>query len=74
MAKASNPSPSDIAAARVTAGLTPRTAADLVYRSERWWHATEAGKRPFELGLWELFQWKSAGIIPPLPFLGRGKS
>ena len=75
--RARNPSPEEVKAARAKTGLTQKTAAALVYKSEIAWKKWE-GKPPEESvfkntnrnmppDTWELFIRKSieAGYLPP---------
>ena len=55
---ASNPTPSDVVAARKEAGLTQTEAACLIYATRRAWQEWEAGNRRMHPGLWELFNIK----------------
>ena len=55
---ARNPSPGQIRAARLEAGLTQRQAADLIYATVSAWESWEQGLRRMHPGLWELFRLK----------------
>ena len=48
-------SPTDIRAARQTAGLSQTAAGALCHRSLRAWQAVEAGDRALDPAAWELF-------------------
>jgi hypothetical protein len=52
------PTPDEVKAARVAAGLTQTAAADLVHRTLRNWQQWESGARRIDLALWDLFQLK----------------
>lgn len=52
---ARNPTPEEIRAARVTAGLSRREAAELIHHSLSGWIKWEAGEARMHPGLWELF-------------------
>lgn len=52
---ASNPSPSDIRAAREAAGLTQTEAAAMLHTTCRTWQQWEAGDRRMHPAFWELF-------------------
>lgn len=55
------PSPSDIRAARNSAGLTQERAARLIGATRRAWQEWEAGRRNMPPAKWELFQQKIKG-------------
>ena len=57
---ARNPSPAEIRAARLTAGLTQTAAGALLYTTCRVWQQWEAGDRRMHPAFWELFNLKSA--------------
>lgn len=57
---AGNPDPSEIKAARLKIGLSPKEAAALVHCAARTWQQWETGDRRMHPGLWELFHIKSA--------------
>jgi len=50
------PTPAEIRAARLAAGLTQSQAADLVCSKLRTWQQWEAGDRGMHPGLWKLFR------------------
>jgi len=54
-----NPSPAKIKQARKSAGLSTAEASTLVHRTQRNWQQWEAGTRPMDAALWELFSLKS---------------
>ncbi len=54
----SNPTPTEVRAAREAAGLTQPQAAEVVRGSMRAWQEWEAGNRRMHPGLWELFTLK----------------
>lgn len=56
------PSPADIRAARLRAGLTQAQAAALVGVQPRAWRYWEGGGRKMGAAVWELFQIKVAAI------------
>lgn len=56
----SNPTPSEIRAAREVAGLSMREAADKIHSTMRTWQDWEAGKARMHPGLWELFRIKTS--------------
>ena len=50
------PTPAEILAARLAAGLTQQQAAEIVHRTERKrWNEWERGARVMQLDTWELF-------------------
>jgi len=53
--RAAAPSPDEIRARRLAAGLTQRQAAELVHATLRAWESWEQGERPMHPGLFELF-------------------
>lgn len=55
MSDCQTPTPTDIRAARVAAGLTQAEAAALVCRSLRNWQQWEAGERTMDATAWRLF-------------------
>ena len=59
---ARNPSPDEIRAARIKAGLTQREAALLIHGTLRAWEGWEQGERPMHAGLWELFRLKIGAV------------
>lgn len=52
---AANPTPEEIRAARIAAGLTQREAAALIYATQSAWEDWEQGRRRMHPGLFELF-------------------
>jgi len=65
----SNPTPTEIRAAREEAGLTQSQAAALVHSSSRNWQQWEdqtggQNARRMHPGLWELFRLKAKGTFP----------
>lgn len=52
------PTCEQIKLARISAGLTKKQAADLIYSALRTWQQYESGDRRMHLGLWELFNIK----------------
>ena len=54
-----SPTPSEIKAARLAAGLTQPEAAALVYSDIRAWQFWEAGQRNMPAAKWELFTLKT---------------
>jgi putative transcriptional regulator len=60
MVKTAAPTPEEIKAARVAAGLTQAEAAALVHRKEyRRWNEWENGRVPMPAAEWELFNLKA---------------
>lgn len=55
-----SPTPEEIRAARLTAGLTVRQACEMVHASPRSWQNYEAGDRVMHPAIWELFRIKVA--------------
>lgn len=55
-----NPTPDNIRAARLEAGLTQTSAAGLVFSGLRTWQQWEAGDRRMHWGLWQLFLLRAA--------------
>jgi DNA-binding transcriptional regulator YiaG len=53
-----SPTPPEIRAARVVAGLSQTAAAALIQSTMRTWQDWEAGKAAMHPGLWELFMIK----------------
>ena len=53
-----SPSPCDISKARISASLSTKAAASLVYCAARTWQQWERGDRNMPYGLWELFNIK----------------
>ena len=49
------PTPSEVLAARKAAGLTQTQAANLIYTTMRTWQRYEYGELPFPPAEWELF-------------------
>lgn len=64
---AANPTPAQIRAARVAAGLTQTEAAALIYATLRTWQDWEAGKRRMHPAFWELWRAKSSRLAPRIP-------
>ncbi len=64
--QARNPSPGQIRAARLEAGLTQAQAADLINATASAWESWEQGLRRMHPGLWELFRIKLGSSIPAL--------
>lgn len=54
-----SPTPDEIRAARIAAGLTQWQASALVYRSTNTWERWEGGSRTMPPDTWELFQIKT---------------
>lgn len=54
-----SPTPSDIRAARQSAGLTQTDAGALIHCSANTWYQWEAGERNMHAAFWELFQRKT---------------
>ena len=52
---AETPTPSEITALRVKAGIDKPVAASLIYKSLRTWQQYEAGDRRMDPAFWELF-------------------
>ncbi len=50
-----SPTPEQVRAARLAAGLTQPAAAKLIYSTLRTWQDWEYGVTPMHPGLWELF-------------------
>lgn len=61
---ARNPTPDEIVAARLAAGLTQTAAGALLHTSLRAWQQWEAGDRRMHPALWELFRIKASGRRP----------
>lgn len=57
--KAKRPTPKQILAARLAAGLTQQQAADLIQYSERAWQEWEAGRRRMRQATLEIFLQRS---------------
>lgn len=53
------PTPEEVKAARIEAGLKQREAADLVHVTLRAWQTWEEGSRAISLTAWELFKIKT---------------
>ncbi len=60
------PSPEQIKAARLKAGLTQGEAAKLVYVDLRTWQKWEGAERKMHPAMWELFEIKVSDKAPPL--------
>lgn len=60
-----NPTPDEIRAARLAAGLTQTDAAEKIHCSLRTWQQWEAGERRMHLAFWDLFQRKAAELPTP---------
>lgn len=58
-----SPAPSEILAARQSAGLTQTKAAALVGVTLRAWQYWEAGQREMPKGMWELFNLKTKALM-----------
>lgn len=56
--KARNPTPAEIRAARVAAGLSAREAGEIVHTTTRVWQQWEAGDRRMHPAFWKLFRLK----------------
>ena len=52
---ARNPTPAEVRATRLTAGLTQASAAELIHCAARSWQDWEAGERRMHPAFWELF-------------------
>ena len=55
------PSPADIRAARLRAGLTQAQAGEIIGAKRRAWQEWEGGRRNMPAAKWELFQIKVKG-------------
>lgn len=60
------PTPDEVKAARIAAGLNQTEAAEVVYVRQASWSRWEAGIDSMPLSLWVFFQLRQQGIIPPL--------
>lgn len=62
-----SPSPAEIRASRLAAGLTQAEAAALIQCGRRAWMEWEAGNREMHPQLWECFNCKISGRCSPVP-------
>lgn len=61
-APARNPTPAEIRAARIDAGLTQAAAAVLIHCSPKSWEKWESGERRMHPAFWDLFGYKLAEL------------